>query len=99
MLKKSLGFSLVEVLISLFIFSLILLGFDAMELIALRESRSAYYFSMAAMQVQSMAEKLHAVGEVSDWIESWNQQNQEMLPHGKGEVIGAYPIYEIILHW
>lgn len=95
------GSSLLEIVISFFIFSLLLLGLDAMQITALREAKSTYYFNVANRQIQGMAERLRVVEE-GDWQETfnkWNQQNQEVLPQGRGEVQGRYPSYTISLIW
>lgn len=97
MKKGCSGFSLIEVLISLLILSLILLGFDAMEISALRLNREAYLFSVAENQLNSMIERLRA-GAINE-IEIWNQQNKELLPEGRGSVSGQYPEFLITLFW
>lgn len=101
MKKRSLGASLIEVLVSLLILSCILLGFDAMEANALRMNHSAYFFSVAANQLHSMAERIYANApqDLTSQISSWNQQNQVLLPQGIGTVTDAYPHYVITLSW
>lgn len=94
--------SLIEVLISLLLLSLILLGFDAMEIFALRENRAAYYFSVATNQLNSMIERLSALNSrdgLDQQVVIWNQQNQDVLPSGIGVVAGSYPRYTITIYW
>lgn len=102
-MKKSLsGFSLIEVLISLLILSFILLGFDAMEIYALRENRKAYFFSVAENQLHSFVERLRAHGskmDINQQVMIWNKQNKVVLPDGKGGFSGVYPCYELNLSW
>lgn len=94
------GFSLIEVLISLLILSVILLGFDTMQVKALRENENAYLFTVAENQLNSMAERLYANGVLSGAvIARWNEQNKLLLPHGKGSITGSYPNYTIALFW
>ncbi len=100
--KKLFGFSLIEVLISLLLLSLILLGFDAMEIFALRENRAAYYFSVATNQLNTMLECLRALNSrdgLAQQIAIWNQQNQDVLPNGIGVVVGSYPMYTVTIYW
>jgi prepilin-type N-terminal cleavage/methylation domain-containing protein len=102
MYKKSAGFSLIEVLISLLIFSLVLLGWDALGIYSYKTSRDAYFFSVALNQLEEMSERLYALKQfdgLSEQIILWNQHNQEILPQGSGEVAGVYPYYLITLHW
>lgn len=98
----NLGVSLLEVLISLFILSFILLGLDAMEITALRDCRVAYYFTIATQQIQNIHERLYALKDkqsFSEQIDVWNKQNQELLPNGRGEVTGKYPAFTATIFW
>lgn len=90
-LKKFQGFTLIEILVSLFILSLFLLGLDAMQITALREARAAYFFSVASQQLNVMAERLAVLPDQSNLEEEiarWNKQNQAVLPLGRGQPIG-----------
>ncbi len=85
------GFNLIEVLVSLFILSLVLLNFDAMEIFSIRENRNAYFFSVAENQLNSMVERLKAFDKKIDLekqLAIWNQQNRTVLPQGIGFVKG-----------
>lgn len=95
------GVSLIETLISLFILSLLLLGFDAMQITALKEAKSAYYYSVATQQLNVMTERLRALSKnnYNDQFTIWNQQNQEVLPQGKGLITGYYPDFNLAIFW
>lgn len=95
------GVSLIEILISLFIISIMLFGLDAMQLIALREVKAAYYVTVATEQITSMRERLIVARNknITRQIVIWNKQNNEILPHGRGAVTGEYPYYEISIYW
>ena len=96
------GFSFIELLISLLLLALVLLGFDAMEIYALRETQAAYFFSVAENQLHSMVEHLYALeksADISQTVDSWDKQNHEVLPHGKGYVVGVFPNYKITIFW
>jgi prepilin-type N-terminal cleavage/methylation domain-containing protein len=96
------GFSLVEVLVSLFILSLILLGLDAMECVALRESHAAYFLNVAAIQMQAMTERLTTLDQaqgLEEQVAIWNSQNNELLPQSKGSLTGKFPVYQLSLSW
>lgn len=96
------GFTLIEVLISLLLLSLILLGFDAIGVQTLRELRSGYYFVQAINQIHSMQERLRALGThegLNEQMKNWNKENSEVLPQGVGQVFGNYPAYSITIYW
>ena len=72
-------------MISLLLLSLILLGFNAMQIQALRETQHAYYFTVATFQWNAMAERLRALkdqGGLEHLIKNWNTENL-ILPNGK----------------
>ncbi|TAK78793.1 MAG: hypothetical protein EPO11_00920 [Gammaproteobacteria bacterium] len=80
--------NLIEILVSLLILSLMLLGFDAMQVTALQKAKAAYYFSVATQQLDVMTERLRALGDGNnnDALQAWNQQNQQVLPQGWGTI-------------
>lgn len=101
-MKPLLGFSLIEVLTSLLLLALILLGVDAMQMFSLRENRNAYYFSVAENQLNSMVEQLGELKspqDLSQLITIWNQENHSVLPLGKGYVMGNFPNYKLTIFW
>lgn len=96
------GFSLIEVLISLLLLSFILLGFEATEVNSMRDSRAAYYFDVANNQLSNMYERLKLLGDYSDispQVDAWNKENQIVLPQGKGQVVGRFPKFTIMVYW
>jgi len=96
------GFTLIEVLISLILLSLLLLGFDAMEIDSLRSTRAAYYFYLATQQLIAMTDRLRALGanqSLNEQVAIWNLQNQDLLPAGRGTVSGSYPSYILAVYW
>lgn len=102
MRKKSFGFSLLEALISIIIFSMALLGLNAMDIFTMREQLNSYYTSLAIQQIQNIEERLSTLGKqagLNDQVKLWNLQNEVLLPSGKGEVLGQYPRYFISLFW
>ena len=101
-MQKNAGFSLIELLVSLLILSLVLLGFDALEIYAVRQSRETYFFNVAEEQVHSMVERLRAHALADDVLHQftlWNEENQQLLPMGNGYITGSYPLYQITLFW
>lgn len=98
----ALGLTLFEVLVSLFIFSLLLLGLDVMELSALHLGRQAYFTDLAGQQLRNMEERLRMLGEsegLNPLIAAWERENKHILPQGAGLVSGNYPDYTITVYW
>lgn len=98
---KSLGFSLVEISVSFLLLSVALLGLDAMQLTSLKDAKSAYFYSVATQQMTNMIERLYKIkiNSVDEQLHIWNQQNNELLPNGKGQLEGHYPSYTVSLCW
>ena len=95
------GFTLLEILISLFIFSLALLGLDAMQLTTLRQAKTTYYLSVTSVQLNAMAERLAATKgqQLLESQQHWNEHNKEVLPNGRGTIRGEYPHVNLSLFW
>lgn len=92
--------NLIEVLVSLFLLSLILLGMDGLGLYAMQENRNIWLFNLAVNQFINMSEIIKASGNLStEQLERWNQENRMVLPHGRGEVTGEFPDYVITVYW
>jgi len=84
--------TLLEVLISLFILALMLLGLDAMQLSSLRQAKTAYYFSVATQQLASMAEHVKAQSYPAFKV-------SPELPQGRAMLTGTYPNYTLSICW
>jgi prepilin-type N-terminal cleavage/methylation domain-containing protein len=95
------GFTLLEVLISLFILSLLLLGLDAAETQALRQAKAVYYFNVAREQLNSMVEQLQTTqgAEFANIEAKWNEQNKQILPQGKGQISKQLPQFILSIFW
>lgn len=98
---KTQGLSLMEVLISLVILSLALLGFDAFEIDALHKIRNAYYAAIASEQLYSMAERLqsHTIEQYPEQIRIWSAENELLLPASRGLVTFQQSPFQITLFW
>lgn len=96
------GYSLIEVLVSLLILTFTLLGFAQAWLHGMKQAISAYYFSVATTQMDSMIERLRSLGSghgLDEQIAVWNADNKQFLPNAMGSVSGQYPAYHISLSW
>lgn len=82
------GAALIEVLISLIIFSIFLLGLDAMQLTSLQMTKKSYYAALAQAQLEFLQERMLVLNEnqFGNEIEKWNKQLNKLLPNGRGEM-------------
>lgn len=101
--KKSLwGISFIEVLVSLLLLSMVLLGADVMQVALLRESRESYFCEIAHNQLQLMSDQLHVSAKKTDLkeqITEWNRVNAMLLPQGAGDVSGVFPVVTVTIYW
>jgi type IV pilus assembly protein PilV len=96
------GFSFIEVLITLLVFSLGLLGIAGLEIIALRNTQKSYMRSIATVQIASMLERLHAnhsSNTRSAECLKWNQENQQLLPQASGNCSCQNSICYVTIKW
>lgn len=103
-MKSCSGFSLIEVLLAWSILMTVLLTALALQIKNLQKVRHAYFYSIATVQLQSMAERLRANIDTrfrSREQEWWNLQNKEVLPKGEGhfQCHDHGQVCTLILHW
>ncbi len=91
------GFSLIEVMISIVIFSVGLLGLLRLQTLSLQHAYSAMLTSQAESQLVDMADQL-MITAIPD-ISLWNNENNLLLPQGNGVLYGAAPHYQLQLFW
>ena len=83
------GFALIEVLVSLVIFSLGVVGLVGMQTRALQASTDAQDRSMAALLANSATSEMWAIKSTTlsgTAVEAWKAQVSESLPRGEGEI-------------
>jgi len=100
--KNNFGFTFIEVLISLLILSIVLLGLDFMHLRAMRDAESAWFISTATLQLDNLSERLFSLTTPDDLnkeITAWNLDNQISLPNGRGVVTGVFPNFVATVFW
>lgn len=96
------GFTLLEVLVSLLMVSIGLLGITGMQLFGLRHAGEAYEYAVATVQLESMLERLRAnqTPEArSNELIRWNNINQRVLPNGKGDYECQQGICRVEVSW
>jgi len=95
------GFSLIELLISLLIFSVGILGLLKLHLLSLKQTQFSYWQSYADQQISNMAEEIiamHCDGLSHILIDEW-KNNVKKLPGGQGEIVGTSLDYKIKVVW
>lgn len=82
------GSTLIEVLVSLVLLSIILFGFDAVQIHIQRQTKVIYLYAIASQQISNIVYRLYSLegNQLSQEIERWNQQNRAVLPDGRGVV-------------
>jgi len=101
-MNKSFGFSLLEILIALLILCVGLLGFIKAEVLALQHSETAYFQSIAATQLNSMAERIYSCKDSSclaTATDTWKAENKKLFPRAQSEVIKNNDNYSLSIHW
>jgi prepilin-type N-terminal cleavage/methylation domain-containing protein len=94
------GFTFIEIITSLLLLCILLMGADAFQLETLRSVKANFYAFLANNQLINLVEKCHASRQLSmNDIEVWNQQNKTLLPNGVGEVHGQCPQMKLTIFW
>ena len=92
------GFSLLEVLISLLIFSVGFLGLASLQHVALKLSYDAVLQNSAANLAESLLTQVRVEGDSSD-ISAWQARVNETLPDGKGDLVKQGDEFTVTLQW
>jgi type IV pilus assembly protein PilV len=96
---KNTGFTLLEILIALFILSFSLLGIAALQTSALHHAQDAYLRSVASVQAVNLAERSLAESITAEEINAWNVENATLLPDGTGVYKSLTNYHKIIVSW
>lgn len=95
------GATFLEVIISLLLFSFMLLGLDAAQLASIRAAKSIYYANIAQLQLNNFTERLSVFKkqDLSTQLAIWNEQNKQLLPQGQAMLSGVFPHYRMAVSW
>ena len=104
--RKS-GFSLIEVMVTLLVLSIGLLGVAALQVVSLQYSSTSLHRSIAVIQANDLVERLWAnICQISDATErgnivsGWDIAHANSLPGRSGALrFTAPPVYEIEVSW
>lgn len=97
-LKPSAGFSLIELLISVFIFAVGFLGLISLQHVSFKLSHDASLQNTAMTLSDSVAEQLK-VNELANIRADWRDLVETSLPEGKGELYEVGDHYQVRLQW
>jgi type IV pilus assembly protein PilV len=80
------GFSLLEVLISVLIFSIGLMGLAGLQVVGMKANQNALLRSIASEAAYDMLDQLRAQPKGTTKVGDWNSALAALLPSGEGKV-------------
>lgn len=96
--QRQQGASMIEVLVTMLVTSVGLLGVASLQTVGVRMARDSGLMSQASFMATNMADKLR--GNVEADQDAWNEEVGQVLPNGSGEVVNsAEDLYEITVTW
>ncbi len=95
------GFSLLEVLISLFILSVGLLALAKLQVAAMINIHEAYLQTLASVRLRSITAIIKTLpqDQLAGEIQHWNAVNRERFPQGQSSVSVSGFHYRVLLSW
>lgn len=91
---KQVGFSLIEVMITMLVMAIGLLGLAALQIKSVQFSQASLQQSLAAMQASDMAERLWSnlcvlaqKSATDELIAQWQAEHERAMPQWQGQVI------------
>jgi prepilin-type N-terminal cleavage/methylation domain-containing protein len=95
------GLSLIEILVSLCIFSLLLFGVNSAQFAALRAAKQSYWLALAQAQLMTLNERLQVTppNQFQEVIQAWQSNTALLMPHGRGEISGYPPDVLATIFW
>jgi len=85
-MKIQKGFTLIEVLISLGLLSVLLLGIAQLQLVALGINQKSWNLTIATLQAENMSAVIQSDVNWSGYLDKWQKDTQELLPGSKNGV-------------
>lgn len=95
---KLCGFSLIELLISLLIFSVGVLGLASIQITSMRMSQDAQQNYTASLLASALSSQISAQRSISN-IDFWVTQVSESLPAGQTQIEQIPSGYRVRLEW
>ncbi|BBB15665.1 methylation [Candidatus Rickettsiella viridis] len=100
--KAQQGFSLTEVMLSLFILSVGLLGFTQSQLMALRTSEQAYFINLADLKNNELAERVYSCGDqacIQAQLHLAEENIAKIFPEGEAFLTKQGDDYQYKISW
>ena len=95
---KQTGYSLLELLISLLVFSVGILGTVSIQTTSIRLSHEAYLNYQASLLASALAENIR-INDSAVGLDSWQKEVSMVLPAGSAEVSESEKGYQIRIAW
>lgn len=92
------GFSMLEVLISLLIFTVGFLGLVSLQHVAMKLTHDAVLQNTAANLAESLLTQVRVEGNSGN-ISAWQARVNESLPDGKGNLVKQGDNFTVTLQW
>ena len=99
LVNKQAGFSMIELLVAMLIFSLGLLGMASLQVTGLRMTRDAELMGRASLYANSMADHIRANPLSAVNTVTWNEVISTTLPNGVGQVSSMDQSHTISVSW
>jgi type IV pilus assembly protein PilV len=97
--NKQTGFSMIELLVAMLVFSIGLLGMASLQVTGMRMTRDAELMGRASLYVSSMADRIRANPSALVDTADWNQAIKTTLPQGSGKVTTVNRSHTISVAW
>lgn len=99
-MRKSNGFTLLEVLVGLFLLSVVMLGMMAAQVKKLHDLRGIYYFQYAEGLAENMTEYIVSHhGDKAGYYQEWLNVIKHQFPSAIGKVEGKFPDVLVSIRW
>lgn len=92
------GFSMVELLVTMLIFTIGFLGVASMQVVGMRLTYDAGLMGQASLLANNLADKFLGQGSLQG-VSVWQQQVKETLPQGMGDVEQSGRFVTISVDW
>ncbi|WP_218813837.1 type IV pilus modification PilV family protein [Rickettsiella endosymbiont of Dermanyssus gallinae] len=100
--KAQQGFSLIEVMLSLFILSIGLLSFTQSQLMALRASEQAYFINLADLKNNELAERVYSCSDqacIQAQLILVEEHIANVFPEGEARLTKQSNNYQYKISW
>ena len=97
--RREHGVTLVEVLIAMLVLSIGMLGLAGLYLNALRASQDTRFRVLASLAAEDMGEHIRITGDVDGYLIEWQDDLENRLPGGQGEIAAGTGSHVVTVTW